>query len=787
MTKDELIMKIYDAYRRLFNDKYDPTLNGIEAEIYVEPDEVHANSNGVYSLKNGWLKEPEQVDVPEIDPDHVQELIQPFEDRYNDLINNPEVSVSDVDALIDDIYLQRQTSIMKDGEFGDGNICFKEFRNRGYLQNLRDLKVELENKEMSLNDMNEQLLDIYGLNEDCNDHIDEGLTSSDLFVGAEFTNPEDKVKIVVTDISDDLVTYEESQGDSDAFTVTDPISYFVSMLNEYDYVLDENRNKDLKEDIFENENGMEISFPDPRDTLAVFLEWEGIMGYTDEIYDVAQDGYDALDEYLEYEGILGYTDKIYNIINNNSVWCSQMEMEDFISVCKALYIDYTLAIDESLKEGTSFDSTPGFMSPEEIRAKELADKEKANAEKEQIKAKKAAERKEKAKAERAEQRRIDQREKVNRLSYDSLADMAGLDEDNNDLTKDELLAVLRSNMSDAEILKLHKHMFEALDDEEFAKALDTDSYNAQHESDSLGVEFKKEFDRLGLNTEDYDSYADMYRQLDQQGKEVLSNKIKSFDESLNLDENFVINDTPGTKYKNKNGIILKMEEPTKDGEIQFAIIDNGEIVDHRKVSDLKSLARIIDANGYERVDEDCSKDLVEAVDESDAAGKALADYLGISLDDIDYVGGDVYDTSGGEYLVASEEEAYKHAVEAIKNDVDDLGLDAFTPSFKEWILNNAIDEDAINDVIDREIDYYETTEDDPDMLEFLRGLDSFDDKVSYVNDLYADDFSVWAIDFIDLDKVADEAISEDGVAHFIAFYDGDEIDLAGDLKAYRLN
>jgi len=515
---------------------------------------------------------------------------------------------------------------------------------------------------------------------------------------------------------------------------------------------------------------------------------------------------------------------------------------------------------ESLDEGTAFDTMPGYMTPEEIRAKKLADKEKANAEKEQIKAQKAAERKEKAKAERAEQRRIDQREKVNRLSYDSLADMAGLDEDNNDLTKDELLAVLRSNMSDAEILKLHKRMFEALDDEEFAKALDTDSYNAQHESDSLGAEFKKEFDRLGLNIEDYDNYADMYKQLDQQGKEVLSNKIKSFDDLnedapayavkyitgyagmgvnhtetkffrtkeerekfinglknrdaagvetytvdnfyhdkkekdkrnlyLNtLSEDFVISDTPGTKYKNKNGVIIEVTDPTADGEIQFYFKKDGKILDCRKVSDLKSLERLINDNGYEKIDEDCDKDVKidEAVDDSDAAGKALADYLGISLDDIDYVGGDVYDTSEGEYLVASEEEAYKHAVEAIKNDVDDLGLEAFTPSFKEWILNNAIDEDAINDVIDREIDYYETIEDDPDMLEFLRGLDSFDDKVSYVNDLYADDFSVWAIDFIDLDKVADEAISEDGVAHFIAFYDGDEIDLAGDLKAYRLN
>lgn len=51
--QEDLAMKVYLAYKSLFNNKYDPTLNGVEAEIYVEPDEVHANSNGVYSLKDG--------------------------------------------------------------------------------------------------------------------------------------------------------------------------------------------------------------------------------------------------------------------------------------------------------------------------------------------------------------------------------------------------------------------------------------------------------------------------------------------------------------------------------------------------------------------------------------------------------------------------------------------------------------------------------------------------------------------------------------------------------------
>ena len=999
--QEDLAMKVYLAYKSLFNNKYDPTLNGIEAEVYVEPDEVHANSNGVYSLKDGWLKEPEQVDVPEIDPNHVQELIQPFEDRYNELINS-DPSVSDVDKLIDDIYLQRQQSILKDGEFGDGNICFKEFRNRGYLQNLRDLKVELENKEMSLNDMNEQFLYLNNLNEDC-EEINKHLVSDDLFVGAEFIEPDTGSRIVVTSIEDDLVTYDETIDGGESVTITDPISYFVSTLNEYDYVLDENCKNDLKEEVFENENGMEISFPDPRDTLAVFLEWEGIIGYTDEIYDVAQEGYDALDEFLEYEGILGYTSKIYEIINTGSAWCSQMEMEDFLYVCKSLYIDYTLAIDdddidekleesgdlylgskwnnkndrdryfrtvpkyrikdkltnksftaqcgrwdsiddvkkeypedhyevklveatkvglvsaaksalnkycdklkdasaeeiydkalehasrseypfvkdnltakkdiaidyinkrkeamstddldedfviddkpgtkyrnkngiiikmeeptedgeiqfaiidngeiidhrkmydlksfarmvdangyekltedtvkqgdkwvnkgkegthgefktkkaandqrkamfangyhESLDEGTAFDGMPGYMTPEEIRAKKLADKEKLDAEKEQVKAQKAAERKEKAKAERARQKRIDQRAKVNSLSYDSLADMAGLPEDNNDLTKDELLAVLRASMSDEEILKLHKKMFESLNESHkgYDLIFDRDTGDRQVEYGINWIQF---------TTDNYDDAVRWARQLDA----AMAGDIDEYGEP-----------SDDSKYYDPENYPKDIQE-VGDGKFNF----------RRRRDILDSIEKV------DFVDTDDIHDLDEAIDDSDVAGKALANYLDIPLEDLDYVGDDIYETQDTSYIVCDEDEAYKRAVDEIKMLVDDMGLDAFTPHFKDWIIDNAIDEDAIDDIIEQEIEYFEDDEDNPDMLTYLRGLNTLDDKVNYIKDLYGDSLAIWAKDYIDINKVADEAISEDGVAHFIAQYDGEEVDLGNNLFAYRI-
>lgn len=62
-----------------------------------------------------------------------------------------------IDELIDDIYEMRRKSINKDGEYGIGNLVFKEFRNLGYLQQLKDKKIELENQRLSLEslDLNE--------------------------------------------------------------------------------------------------------------------------------------------------------------------------------------------------------------------------------------------------------------------------------------------------------------------------------------------------------------------------------------------------------------------------------------------------------------------------------------------------------------------------------------------------------------------------------------------------------------------------------------------------------
>lgn len=146
-NQEELAVKLYEAYKRLFNNKYDPTIYCHEVEIYVEPNEIHANSNGIYSFKDGWIKEPEKLDIPDLDETKLNELVTEYENKIEQAD-----TIAKIDDVVDSLYILRQESILKDGEFSLGNQVFKEIRNMGLLQNLKDKKVELENQELSLGD-----------------------------------------------------------------------------------------------------------------------------------------------------------------------------------------------------------------------------------------------------------------------------------------------------------------------------------------------------------------------------------------------------------------------------------------------------------------------------------------------------------------------------------------------------------------------------------------------------------------------------------------------------------
>lgn len=157
-NKDNLYPVIYDKYRSLFNNKYDIEFYDIPVEIYVETSDTvleeerkasALKSNGIYSvLNNKWIKEPVLEDIPDVDEELIEKEFNEWVDKIDKI--NASKSVEEIEKFFEELYDMRRASIAKDGEYGIGNLVFKELRNNLYLDDLKDLKNDLVSAELSL-------------------------------------------------------------------------------------------------------------------------------------------------------------------------------------------------------------------------------------------------------------------------------------------------------------------------------------------------------------------------------------------------------------------------------------------------------------------------------------------------------------------------------------------------------------------------------------------------------------------------------------------------------------
>lgn len=123
--------------------------SSIDGAIVEARKQTAVKSNGVYSVMMGeWVKEPVADDIPELDKKSFDDELTKWEDRYFEISESP--SKETIEKFIDDVYDLRKTSIADGGEYSMGNLVFKSLRDLGYLDNLKDLKCEIVDKELSL-------------------------------------------------------------------------------------------------------------------------------------------------------------------------------------------------------------------------------------------------------------------------------------------------------------------------------------------------------------------------------------------------------------------------------------------------------------------------------------------------------------------------------------------------------------------------------------------------------------------------------------------------------------
>jgi hypothetical protein len=131
--------------------------------------------------------------------------------------------------------------------------------------------------------------------------------------------------------------------------------------------------------------------------------------------------------------------------------------------------------------------------------------------------------------------------------------------------------------------------------------------------------------------------------------------------------------------------------------------------------------------------------------------QALAKYLGVLPETIDHRNGDDAFTEGRkEWLVLTDEEADEAARACILDSVW-----AFRPEFLAAHCVPGVGTDTI---------------------QIIQGNEKCEDNNPVLLRLIAD-----------VDRFVDDAIKADGRGHFLAQYDNEEIELPGNLFAYRIN
>ena len=131
---------------------HDIKIYGVPVELYGEPTGgTLKKSQGVYSLmKAKWLQKPKQEKIDIKNDDFIESKV----DHYVHMINYALQYHADDEDTLKKIKKRLQASrgvgIRRAGEYSVENLVFKELRNRGYLDKIKDHILKIQNKRLSL-------------------------------------------------------------------------------------------------------------------------------------------------------------------------------------------------------------------------------------------------------------------------------------------------------------------------------------------------------------------------------------------------------------------------------------------------------------------------------------------------------------------------------------------------------------------------------------------------------------------------------------------------------------
>jgi predicted nucleotidyltransferase len=154
---DGLYPILFNSFKSAFNKKYEINFYDVPVEVYIETADTAVVSNGIYSVQNDeWVQEPKNSAIPDIDTEAIDKELEPWIIRYEQLVKDAEAGALEtedpIDDYIADLYEMREKGLRgeKSSEYSNENLIFKEIRNLGYLDKLKELRDIVVGNRLSL-------------------------------------------------------------------------------------------------------------------------------------------------------------------------------------------------------------------------------------------------------------------------------------------------------------------------------------------------------------------------------------------------------------------------------------------------------------------------------------------------------------------------------------------------------------------------------------------------------------------------------------------------------------
>lgn len=143
---------------------------------------------------------------------------------------------------------------------------------------------------------------------------------------------------------------------------------------------------------------------------------------------------------------------------------------------------------------------------------------------------------------------------------------------------------------------------------------------------------------------------------------------------------------------------------------------------------------------------------------ADARLLALAKYLEVEPEEVEEVGENEFSINGDTYKVLTDEEADYEFDERVRSLWDELGLDEIGDNFRDYVLENCIDTDQLEDLVRDDISDYVYNMSDEEVAD-----ECIDEGIVESEEVYDEESDEWSPelrDDVDFDDLREQLIDE---------------------------